>query len=93
MVFINGSAPKNMLEHELHDGDTVEFVMGSVEDKKPCNKKKRCPQKEDSLMTACCHRYAVHPQGYQSEHQHQNIYGKTDAFDWNYSAISYMLYK
>ncbi|MFZ3383721.1 MAG: MoaD/ThiS family protein [Candidatus Methanoperedens sp.] len=28
MVFINGSAPKNMLEHELHDGDTVEFVYG-----------------------------------------------------------------
>lgn len=28
VVFINGSAPENMLNHELHDGDTVEFVYG-----------------------------------------------------------------
>jgi len=28
MVFINGSAPGNMLDHELHDGDTIEFVYG-----------------------------------------------------------------
>lgn len=28
VVFINGSAPENMLEHELHDGDTIEFVYG-----------------------------------------------------------------
>ncbi|CAG0984511.1 hypothetical protein METP3_02276 [Methanosarcinales archaeon] len=28
MIFINGSAPKNIPEHELHDGDTVEFVYG-----------------------------------------------------------------
>ena len=28
VVFINGSAPKNMLEQLLHDGDTVEFVYG-----------------------------------------------------------------
>ena len=26
MVFINGSAPG--LDHELHDGDTIEFVYG-----------------------------------------------------------------
>jgi sulfur carrier protein ThiS len=28
VVFINGSAPENMLEHELHDGDYIEFVYG-----------------------------------------------------------------
>jgi len=28
MVFINGSAPGNMLDKELHDGDTIEFVYG-----------------------------------------------------------------
>lgn len=28
VVFINGSAPENMLDHELHDGDTIEFVYG-----------------------------------------------------------------
>ncbi|VVB85931.1 Uncharacterised protein [uncultured archaeon] len=28
VVFINGSAPENMLDHELHDGDAVEFVYG-----------------------------------------------------------------
>jgi len=28
MVFINGSAPENIMEHELHDGDNVEFVYG-----------------------------------------------------------------
>jgi hypothetical protein len=28
VVFINGSAPEDMLEHELHDGDAVEFVYG-----------------------------------------------------------------
>jgi len=28
VVFINGSAPGNMLNHELHDGDTLEFVYG-----------------------------------------------------------------
>ncbi len=28
VVFINGSAPENMLNHELHDGDDVEFVYG-----------------------------------------------------------------
>ena len=28
VVFINGSAPENMLEHELHDGDNIEFVYG-----------------------------------------------------------------
>ena len=28
VVFINGSAPANMLGEELHDGDTVEFVYG-----------------------------------------------------------------
>ncbi len=28
VVFINGSAPENMLEQLLHDGDTVEFVYG-----------------------------------------------------------------
>jgi hypothetical protein len=28
MVFINGSAPENMLEQLLHDGDTVDFVYG-----------------------------------------------------------------
>lgn len=27
VVFINGSAT-NMLEHELHDGDSIEFVYG-----------------------------------------------------------------
>ncbi|MCZ7380913.1 MAG: MoaD/ThiS family protein [Candidatus Methanoperedens sp.] len=28
VVFINGSAPENMLEQLVHDGDTVEFVYG-----------------------------------------------------------------
>ncbi len=28
VVFINGSAPENMLNHELHDGDDIEFVYG-----------------------------------------------------------------
>ncbi|VVB94932.1 ThiS family protein [uncultured archaeon] len=28
VVFINGSAPENMLDQELHDGDTIEFVYG-----------------------------------------------------------------
>ena len=28
VVFINGSAPENMLEHLLNDGDTIEFVYG-----------------------------------------------------------------
>jgi hypothetical protein len=28
VVFINGSAPENMLEHALHDGDNIEFVYG-----------------------------------------------------------------
>ena len=28
VVFINGSAPENMLEQLLHDGDTIEFVYG-----------------------------------------------------------------
>ncbi len=28
VVFINGSATENMLDHELHDGDTIEFVYG-----------------------------------------------------------------
>ena len=28
VVFINGSAPENMLEQSLHDGDTIEFVYG-----------------------------------------------------------------
>lgn len=28
VVFINGSAPENMLEQELHDGDDIEFVYG-----------------------------------------------------------------
>ncbi len=28
VVFINGSAPGNMLEQSLHDGDVVEFVYG-----------------------------------------------------------------
>lgn len=28
VVFINGQAPKNLLEHLLHDGDTIEFVYG-----------------------------------------------------------------
>ncbi len=28
VVFINGLAPENMLNHELHDGDDVEFVYG-----------------------------------------------------------------
>ena len=28
VVFINGSAPENMLEQELHDGDKIEFVYG-----------------------------------------------------------------
>ena len=28
VVFINRAAPQNMLEHELHDGDNIEFVYG-----------------------------------------------------------------
>ncbi len=28
VVFINGSAPQNMLEQEMHDGDNIEFVYG-----------------------------------------------------------------
>ncbi len=28
VVFINGSAPQNMLEQELHDRDDIEFVYG-----------------------------------------------------------------
>ncbi len=28
VVFINGSAPQNMLEQELQDGDNIEFVYG-----------------------------------------------------------------
>jgi len=28
MVFINGSAPENILEQLLHDGDSVDFVYG-----------------------------------------------------------------
>lgn len=28
VVFINGSAPENMLEQLLHDGDNIEFVYG-----------------------------------------------------------------
>jgi len=28
VVFINGSAPENMLEHKLHDEDNIEFVYG-----------------------------------------------------------------
>ena len=28
VVIINGSAPENMLDQELHDGDTIEFVYG-----------------------------------------------------------------
>jgi len=28
MVFVNGAAPGKMLEHELHDGDRIEFVYG-----------------------------------------------------------------
>lgn len=28
VVFINGSAPEKMLEQELHDEDSVEFVYG-----------------------------------------------------------------
>ncbi len=28
VVFINGSAPENMLEQELHDGDKIEFIYG-----------------------------------------------------------------
>ncbi len=28
VVFINGSAPENMLENKLHDGDNIEFVYG-----------------------------------------------------------------
>ncbi len=28
VVFINGTAPGNMLEQELHDGDKIEFVYG-----------------------------------------------------------------
>ncbi len=28
VVFINGLAPENMLEQELHDGDNIEFVYG-----------------------------------------------------------------
>ena len=28
VVFINGSAPQNMLEEVMHDGDNIEFVYG-----------------------------------------------------------------
>ena len=28
VVFINGAAPDKMLEQELHDGDSIEFVYG-----------------------------------------------------------------
>ncbi len=28
VVFINGSAPEDILSHRLHDGDAVEFVYG-----------------------------------------------------------------
>lgn len=28
VVFINGSAPENMLDHELHDRDTIDYVYG-----------------------------------------------------------------
>lgn len=28
MVFVNGAAPGKIFEHELHDGDRVEFVYG-----------------------------------------------------------------
>ncbi|HLB70248.1 MAG TPA: hypothetical protein VJJ51_04315 [Candidatus Methanoperedens sp.] len=28
VVFINGSAPENMLGQELHNGDNIEFVYG-----------------------------------------------------------------
>lgn len=28
VIFINGSAPENMLEHVLHDEDNIEFVYG-----------------------------------------------------------------
>jgi len=28
VVFINGSTPEKMLEHELHNGDNIEFVYG-----------------------------------------------------------------
>lgn len=28
VVFINGSAPENMLEQLLHDGDAIEFAYG-----------------------------------------------------------------
>ncbi|MCZ7384342.1 MAG: hypothetical protein O8C67_02615 [Candidatus Methanoperedens sp.] len=28
VAFITGVAPENMLEHELHDGDVIEFVYG-----------------------------------------------------------------
>ena len=28
VVFINGSAPEKMLEHELYDKDNIEFVYG-----------------------------------------------------------------
>lgn len=28
VVFINGSAPENMLEHKLYDEDNIEFVYG-----------------------------------------------------------------
>ncbi|MDP3105300.1 MAG: hypothetical protein Q8M95_11935 [Candidatus Methanoperedens sp.] len=28
VVFINGAAPEMMLEQELHDGDSIEFVYG-----------------------------------------------------------------
>lgn len=28
VVFINGAAPEKMLEQELHDGDSIEFVYG-----------------------------------------------------------------
>ncbi len=28
VVFLNGTAPERLLEQELHDGDTIEFVYG-----------------------------------------------------------------
>lgn len=28
VVFVNGAAPENIMEHELHDGDNIEFVYG-----------------------------------------------------------------
>ncbi len=28
VVFVNGAAPGDMLEYELHDGDTIDFIYG-----------------------------------------------------------------